>query len=100
MDRTCDYCGKSYDDARMMTYCPHEAFLSEFEAAQKDCAMSLFGKTVRFHHQWKTGPDHRVQSVGFTGMVTLADMPGEFAPHLFVVAAETSSGWSKGGAIN
>lgn len=82
---TCAECGRNYDDARRLTYCPHEPFLSEFEAAQKDCAMSLFDKPVRFHHQWKTGPDHRVQSVGFTGMVTLVDMVGEFAPHLFVV---------------
>ncbi len=50
--------------------------------------MSLFGKPVRFQHQWKTGPDHRVQSVGFTGMVTLVDMEGEFAPHLFVTTSE------------
>lgn len=88
MERTCDDCGVRYDDARMTTICPHEPFLSEFEAAQKDCAMQLLlGKAVRFHHQWKTGPDHRVQSVNHVGMVTLDDMVGEFAPHLFVTVS-------------
>jgi hypothetical protein len=89
MERACDECGRNYDDARCLTYCPHDPFLSEFEAEMKDCATSLLlGKTVRFLHQWRTGPDHRVQSVGFTGMVTLADMVGEFAPYLFVVASK------------
>ncbi len=81
----CQECGEHYDDARLLTYCPHDPFLTEFEAAQKDCAISLIGKPIRFHHQWKTGPDHRVQSVNFVGMVTLVDMVGEFAPYLFVV---------------
>lgn len=88
MDRVCEECGGSYDDARCLTYCPHDPFLSEFEVAQKDCAISLLGKSVRFVHEWRTGPDRRVQSVNFVGMVTLEDMIGEFAPHLFVLAGE------------
>ena len=87
MERTCEECAAVYDDARCTTICPHEPFLSEFDAAMKDCATTLLGKKVRFHHQWETGPDHTVQSVGFTGMVTLVDMAGEFAPHLFVVSS-------------
>lgn len=87
MDRTCDDCGMRYDDARRLTYCPHDPLMSDADLAQKDMAISLTGKTIRFNHQHDTGPDFRVQSVGWNGMVTLDAFPGEFAPHLFVVVA-------------
>ncbi len=83
----CQECDKRYDDARRLTYCPHEPLMSDDDLAQKDAGMALIGKTIRFNHQRDTGPDMRVQSVGWNGMVTLVDMVGEFAPHLFVVVA-------------
>ena len=85
MITTCDDCGSAYDDARRLTYCPHDEFMSEDDLAQKDLAISLCQKPVRFRHQ-PDGLAHRIQAIGFTGMVTLVDMVGEFAPHLFVEA--------------
>lgn len=87
MQVSCGKCGISYDDARRFTFCPHNSFMTEAELGQKDAGIALVGKTIRFAHE-PDGPDRRVQSVGFTGMVTLHDMTGEFAPHLFVVVDE------------
>jgi hypothetical protein len=85
MKVTCQKCRLSFDDARRTTVCPHERIMSAEDLAQKDLALNLIGKDVRFNDE-PDGPKHRVQTVGFTGMVTLHDMVGEFAPHLFVIA--------------
>ena len=85
MNRICDDCGQSYDDARCLIYCPHDPLMSDEDMAQKDAGIALFGKTVRFHHQAESGPDMQVRSVGWNGMVTLDAFEGEFSPHLFVV---------------
>jgi hypothetical protein len=45
------------------------------------------GTLVRFAHQ-SDGPVHRVSAVDPDGMVSLHDMVGWFAPHLFVVAVQ------------
>ncbi len=81
----CEECGLHYDDARRLTYCPHEPLMPDDDLARKDAGMALFGKTVRFNHQRDSGPDMRVQSVGWNGMVTIDAFPGEFAPHLFII---------------
>jgi hypothetical protein len=86
---TCNDCGKHFDDAERWTCCPHEPFMSADDLAQKDLALSLIGKEIRFAHM-PNGPYYRVQSVNYIGMVTIArangdTMGGEFAPHLFVV---------------
>jgi len=44
---------------------------------------ALLGRDVRFAHQ-PEGPLHHVNAVASNGMVRLANMAGEFAPHLFV----------------
>lgn len=80
----CD-CQKFFDDARRNTICPHDKFLTDDLIAQKDLAIWLIGKEVCFNHM-PAGPRYRIQSVSWNGMVTLAGMTGEFAPHLFVVA--------------
>lgn len=82
----CDECGVDFDDARNLTYCPHAALMSDSDMAQKDLAIALIadGKPVRFAHQAETGPDYRIISIGWNGMVSLHGQPGEFAPHLFV----------------
>jgi hypothetical protein len=49
-------------------------------------AASMLGKPVRFSHE-PDGPVHRVRSVTSIGMVTLHDMDGAFAPHLFHLCA-------------
>ena len=87
MNVRCDDCGKEYDDAERDTGCPHERFLSVEDQARKDMAISLIvaGRPIRFAHQ-PDGPTHRIQAVNWIGMVTLDDLPGEFAPHLFVAA--------------
>lgn len=63
---------------------------SRFPRGRKLQSRSLIGKQVCFAYQPK-GPSHRVQSVGWNGMVTLADMVGEFAPHLFVKARRSEA---------
>lgn len=86
---TCGSCGRSYDDAKCWTYCPHERFITDELAAQKDLAFSLVDERLRFAHEPVEGhPGYRVQSINHAGMVTLtaaSGLVGEFAPHLFVV---------------
>jgi hypothetical protein len=88
MTRRCADCLAEYDDARQFTICPHEAFLSEDEAAQKDAALALLGRRVFFAHRPEGIPAARVTTVT-GGMVCLEGWAGEFAPHLFVVAEES-----------
>lgn len=83
MERRCEDCGRAYDDARRLTYCPHDPLMSDADLAQKDLGLSLIDRKVRFNHQSETGPDVRVTSVLWNGMVTIDALPGEFAPHLF-----------------
>lgn len=44
------------------------------------------GTLVRFNHERKGGPVHRIASVARDGMIELEDMGGFFAPHLFECA--------------
>lgn len=84
----CLKCRKTFDDARCNTICPHEQFLPDDLIKQKDLAISLIGKDLYFNHM-PDGPRYKVQSVGWDGMITLCggdELPGEFAPHLFMVA--------------
>jgi len=86
MITTCPDCKASYDDARLSTICPHDPFLTVQQAEQKDLSCSLIGKRVRFAHQSETEV-HTIMSIGWDGMVQLRDLPGQFAPHLFVAVA-------------
>lgn len=54
-----------------------------------DDQLELIGKDLCFAHE-PNGPVRRVQAVGWNGMVTIAGMAGEFAPHLFVPAKTAS----------
>jgi len=83
----CDACDLVYDDAERDTGCPHGRFLSVEDQARKDAAIALIvaGNRVCFAHQ-PDGPAHRILAVNFIGMITLDDMVGEFAPHIFVKA--------------
>lgn len=90
MNTCCDTCGHQYDDADCTTICPHGLLMSRTLLNQKDKALALFGKPVRFVHQRDSGDTYRVQSVNWEGMVTLDALPGEFAPSLFVVVEEAS----------
>lgn len=83
---SCTTCGLSYDDADRNTICPHTLIMPADDLAQKKAGLALMGHAICFAHQ--PGPLHRVQAVGWNGMVTLHDMVGEFAPHLFVLAKE------------
>lgn len=80
----CPDCNASYDDARLSTICPHEAFLTVQQAEQKDLAMKLAGKRVSFVNMSDTAV-YRIRAVRWDGMVELDELAGEFAPHLFVV---------------
>ena len=85
MEIRCEHCGKIYDDSERLTYCPHDDIMPPADMAQKKAALDLIGKRVCFAHQ-PEGQSHGIQAVGWNGMVTLDDLPGEFAPHLFVVS--------------
>jgi hypothetical protein len=85
MKVTCDTCQATFDDALCSTVCPHDGLMSTEDMQRKILALDLIGKAVRFRHQREIGPDLHVQSVSFNGYVTLAEGPGEYAPHLFVV---------------
>lgn len=82
----CKTCNRDFDDADRMTFCPHDFIMPAAELAQKKAALALCERDICFAHM-PDGPSHRVQSVSWNGMVTLHDMVGEFAPHLFVIAA-------------
>lgn len=84
MTRNCAFCGSLFDDADQSTVCPHPLIMPVADLAQKKRAIELMSRDICFAHQ-PAGPTHRIQSVGWNGMVTLHDMPGEFAPHLFVI---------------
>ncbi len=80
---TCETCYLTFDDSLCDTTCPHDGFISVRHARQKDLAASLAGKTVAFHHM--PNSPLRITGIGFTGMVTVEGMAGEFAPDLFRV---------------
>jgi hypothetical protein len=88
MTASCFLCGQDYDDARCSTLCPHREFLTAEEAKQKDLAVGLLRKRIRFAHLPPGAQDTRVTSISHDGMVTIEGLPGEFAPHLFVVIPE------------
>lgn len=87
MLRNCEDCGISYDDGTCRTICPHEPFISNAAKEQKDLAYSLIGKDLQFNHTRDKAPLH-IQSIDSVGMVTLRELPGEFAPHLFKQLAD------------
>lgn len=84
MIMNCDRCSAAYDDADRSTLCPHDLIMPAKDLERKKAALDLLGRDICFAHQ-PDGPVHRVQTVDWNGMVTLADMVGKFAPHLFVV---------------
>lgn len=86
----CDKCHKNYNDSREFTFCPHEQFLTDDELRQKDLAISLLGKQVRFASPKLPEPKqpYRIVAVDWHGMVEVSGMSGWFAPHLFEVVSE------------
>jgi len=80
----CTRCQAEYDDAERATVCPHAEIYPAAILRRKDAAMALLGKRVRWAHL-PDGAALRVQSVGWSGLVTVEGFAGEFAPHLFVV---------------
>jgi hypothetical protein len=80
----CEKCRLAFDDADQSTICPHDLIMPAEDLERKKAALELVGKMVRFNHQ-PDGPDYHVRSCNFIGMVGLAELPGDFAPHLFVV---------------
>jgi hypothetical protein len=78
-------CGKFFDDAERSTICPHPLIMPREDLDRKIAAIELLGKCVRFALSPESGPFYRVESINFIGMLSLAGMAGEFAPHLFVV---------------
>lgn len=81
----CADCKRPYDDAVRWTFCPHERFLTQLQAEQKDLAITLLGKRVRFLHE-PQGESYRVTRVGMDGLVSLEGLIGYFSPRLFVLA--------------
>ena len=75
MNVTCEECGSAYDDARCSTLCPHEAFLTEQQAARKDRAMAMLGKDLQFTNGAPSPTPIRILAVHGDGFVTLRDFP-------------------------
>jgi hypothetical protein len=82
---SCEKCRTKFDDADRDTGCPHFLIMPRQDLEQKKAALALCERDICFAHE-PNGPSHRIQSVSWNGMVTLHDMVGEFAPHLFVPA--------------
>jgi hypothetical protein len=78
----CLQCSKRYDDAMCWTICPHDAFITDQQVTAKDLATSLLLEPVTFNHQ-PDGPVYRITAIDRDGMVTLDNLAGLFAPHLF-----------------
>jgi hypothetical protein len=76
-----------YDDADRTTICPHPLIMPADDLEQKKAGLALIGHAVCFAHE-PDGPIYHIQAVSWDGMVTLREMAGEFAPHLFVLAKE------------
>jgi hypothetical protein len=57
--------------------------------SQAKAASALVGRRVRFHHDPE--PTYRVTGTSTRGLVSLAELPGWFAPHLFTVVVDP--GW-------
>lgn len=87
MERICETCAASYDDAICSTICPHRPWLTETDQQRKDRAVALLGKDLHWAHL-PDGPTVRITSIAWNGMVTLHGWTGEFAPHLFTVIEE------------
>jgi hypothetical protein len=90
MRRNCTECHASYDDAARLTYCPHDPLMSAEDLEQKDAAIKLIAKPLHFAGQ-PDGPEVRVESISWNGMVTLKGWSGQFAPHLFVIKQPIST---------
>lgn len=86
----CNDCGTTYDDAERLTFCPHRRLMPADDLEQKKRGLALIGQHVSFAHQ-PDGPTYFVNAVGWNGVVTLAGMGGEFAPHLFVLSEASSA---------
>jgi hypothetical protein len=83
----CKECSTIYNDADRSTICPHDWIMPPIDLMQKKLALELIDHDICFAHQ-PDGSTHRIQSITWNGMVTLHDMVGQFAPHLFVKASE------------
>lgn len=86
---SCPKCNLVYDDAIYSTLCPHGQIMSAQNLAQKIQAIELMGKPLRFAHWPDNSEPLYIESIDFTGMVTIRGMQGQFASHLFVVMEPT-----------
>lgn len=89
MQQVCRLCNKDYDDAECWTTCPHELLMPREDLERKAAAFDLLLKSpqVRFNHL--TDQDAmRIQSITWDGFINLYELPGNFAPHLFVSIPE------------
>jgi hypothetical protein len=84
MKRQCHKCRARYDDAEQWTICPHDRLKSPEMQAQWEVGYKLLGHRIRFAHM-PEGSGYDCIGLTFEGMVSIAGLPGEFAPHLFVI---------------
>ncbi len=88
MKVTCQQCGKEYDDATSLKFCPHAEFLSAADFERKIAGMSLLGKMVVFRSHPERISPARVLSVDYLGYVTLEGFSGVFVPSILEVTKE------------
>jgi hypothetical protein len=91
MKRECRKCRAGYDDAERSTICPHDRLKPPEMQDQWEAGHKLLGHRIRFVHM-PEGSGYECYALTFEGMVSIAGLPGEFAPHLFVIDEPFSIG--------
>ncbi len=87
MERTCETCHATYDDARETTFCSHPFLRSMEMEAQFNLGLKLLGRKVRLAHL-PTGTGKTCITLYHDGMVEIEGMAGRFAPHIFAIDDE------------
>lgn len=67
----CNNCGKGYDDATAVTFCPHTRFITPRDAARKDLAFKLVTKRDAKFKLAGTWGTVRIMAIDSLGMVSL-----------------------------
>ena len=85
MNTVCEHCRTAYDDAERSTLCPHGPIMPPADLARKKRALDL-PRALCFALD-PDGAVYHLQSIGWNGFVTVAELDGEYPPSLFVPAA-------------
>jgi hypothetical protein len=71
MQTTCKTCKLEYDDARSLTFCPHEPIASDAILARKDQAYKVFDSRKKYRVKG-TDIEGTVSSIDHAGMISFS----------------------------